>query len=519
MTKPSTEDLKKLLQLDFRAEAERIGTDQWLTVYSNHHGPDGNGGYFCALVPEEHAAKVMGRDTWELSIGNGLPGFSQQYGGKKPITKYHRFGGEDGVEPLVLVRSFHGVKPDYIELSEEFRHLLNLYYDRSNDRYLRFNDNGDEEVVAEVTRDRVRIKTRPLRQFLAARQMRLAVYFDSVAYSSADVDVDGIDPKQREQYVVRSDLRYSFHIGDRALSDRPFSRILGKRLVDPVPIEECGIWPYEEKAKPHVEFIIGLDKDGKEVSHSSDPEKLANYLGKNAGAPHFLTPVVFRREVLKKYFDHPEKYEISDGYLRCAGLWGLHIDNHSEDRVTVFLGDLGQTLSHEEQLYWRSFNIAPLGDGKDLSDTTKRRAFLERRSVHSVAISIACARGSTRDRRCDLLAPRGTGVSARRSGDDSLESKCLAVATRAISGGADDANGQAVRIFAHAPTRAFRRQLPGGARGDVPLVGRRQAARGPGVARHGRAAAGVHGCVRRAGRGAGGRRRPLADGPGGARSG
>jgi hypothetical protein len=112
---------------------------------------------------------------------------------------------------------------------------------------------------------------------------------------------------------------------------------------------ECGIWPYEEKAKPHVEFIIGIDRDGKEVSHSCHPEKLANYFGKNPDAPHFLTPVVFRREVLKKYFDHPERYEISDGYLRCAGLWGLRMDNHSEDRVTVFLGDLGETFTRRSQ--------------------------------------------------------------------------------------------------------------------------------------------------------------------------
>ncbi|WP_146647154.1 hypothetical protein [Labilithrix luteola] len=352
---------------------EAIGTSQWTTVYSRHRGADGNGGYFCALVDEKKVPDVMSRDSWDLMIGNGLPGFSQSYGGKKPVTKYHRFGGHDGIEPLVLVRSFHGLKADYIELLEEFRHLLNLYYDKHNDRYLRFDDSGGEEVVAEVSRDSVRIKTRPLRQFLGVRGMCLAVFFDSVAFSSAGVD--DVAPAMREQSVTRPDLRYSFHIGDRTLGDRPFSRLLGKRLVTPLPIEECGIWPYEEKPKPHIEFIIGLDKDGKEVSHTCDPEKLANFFGKNAGAPHYLTPVVFRREVLRKYYDNPEKYEVDDGYLHCAGLWALRLDNHSEDRVTVFLGDLGQSLGHEEQLHWRSCNIPPLGDGKDISETTRRRAF------------------------------------------------------------------------------------------------------------------------------------------------
>jgi hypothetical protein len=374
MTSSGMEAIKKqLLQHDFRQEIEQLDTKPWLTVYSNHRGPDGNGGCFCALVSKDKVAKVMGRDSWDLMIGNGLPGFSQSFGGKTPQTTYHRFGSDDGIEPLVFVRSFHGLKPDFIELLEEFRHLLNLYYDRFNERYLRFDDNGEEDVVAEVTRDRVRIKTRPLRQFLAVRQLHLAVLFDSVAFGPSDpAEIESIE---RELTVRRPDVRYSLHVGDDTIDGRTFSRLLGKRLITPLPIEESGIWPYEEKPKPHVEFSIGLDEQGKEVLHSCAPEKLANYFGENQGSPHFLTPVVFRREVLKKYFDHPEKYEISDGYLRCAGLWGLRLDNDSEDRVTVFLGDLGQTLSYEEQHYWRSFNIAPVGDGKDLSETNVKRSF------------------------------------------------------------------------------------------------------------------------------------------------
>lgn len=353
-------------------EVERIGSEQWTTVYSFQRGSDGHGGYFCALVPEDRISEVMGHDSWDLLIGDGQPGFSQSYGGQKPATTYHRFGGRDSVEPLVFKRSFDGLKPDYIELSEEFRHLMRLYHDRHNDRYLRFDENGNEDVVAEVSREIVRIKTRPLRQFLAARRLHLAIYFDWVAFASS---YPAGSQEALEAEVARPDLRYSLRFGDHTLHDSAFSRLLGKRLIPPLALEECGIWPYEEKAKPGADFIIGLDQNGKPIEHSCDPEGLSNLFGKNPGAPHFLTPVVFRREVLKKYFDHPEKYEVSDGYLRCAGLWGLRMDNDSDDRVTVFLGDLGESLGHEEQLHWRSHNIPPLGDGKDISPTNQRRAF------------------------------------------------------------------------------------------------------------------------------------------------
>ena len=39
----------------------------------------------------------------------------------------------------------------------------------------------------------------------------------------------------------------------------------------------------------------------------------------------------------------------------------MYIDNHQKDVVCVWLGDLGSSLSYEEQSYWRSFNIPPMG--------------------------------------------------------------------------------------------------------------------------------------------------------------
>lgn len=52
---------------------------------------------------------------------------------------------------------------------------------------------------------------------------------------------------------------------------------------------------------------------------------------------------------------------MEDGYLRCGGLWGMTMDNHHEDRVVAWLGDLGRDLPYEEQLHWRSHNIPPAG--------------------------------------------------------------------------------------------------------------------------------------------------------------
>lgn len=64
---------------------------------------------------------------------------------------------------------------------------------------------------------------------------------------------------------------------------------------------------------------------------------------------------------------------MEDGYLRSAGLWGVQVDNDHDDRVIMFLGDIGRDLPESEPDYWRSFNISP--DTK-MSETAFRRSFL-----------------------------------------------------------------------------------------------------------------------------------------------
>lgn len=142
---------------------------------------------------------------------------------------------------------------------------------------------------------------------------------------------------------------------------RTQSRFLGKRIIKALPKEKIRIWTYENEPKNYEYFIIGLDEDGDPITHSSDPDKLANYFGANPEAPDYLTPVFFRKEVLNKYYAQPQKYEVRDGHLFCGSLWCLRMDNDNKDYVVVYLGDLGRDLSRSEQSYWRTFNIPPEG--------------------------------------------------------------------------------------------------------------------------------------------------------------
>lgn len=124
----------------------------------------------------------------------------------------------------------------------------------------------------------------------------------------------------------------------------------------------------------YIEFIIGQDKNGKEIRHTCNPDKLSNYFGKNPNSPHYLTLVFFDPSVLSKYYNNPDTYSVEDGLVRCGYLWSIPIDNHNKDYVTAYLGDLGRDLPDvEEQCYWRGYNKVPQGK---LSHTKFMRDFM-----------------------------------------------------------------------------------------------------------------------------------------------
>ncbi len=352
------------------AEIDRLGCGEWTTLYEYQSHDDSSRCFYSALLSETQVATALNQISWDLSVGDGASGFCQSYEGDQEITLYRRFG-YDGVEAILYSRHFHGIKPRQFDLSEEFRLFHNLYHDRQNDRYIHIDDRGREVVTAEILPSCVRVLTRFIRQYMAARQMSLALFFDHRVHARIDTELAKATLPNQE--VSMADRRYSYHVGDGG--ERAFSRLIGKKIISPPPVIESGIWPYDkEQPQKYADFIIGVGSDGSQVFHSCADDDLANYFGANEDAPHYLTPVWFKRDVLVKYYDDPDKYSIEDGYLSCASLWGIQIDNNLSDNVMVYLGDLGRDLDYEEQCYWKHFNVPPV----DLraSETNYKRSFL-----------------------------------------------------------------------------------------------------------------------------------------------
>lgn len=351
----------------------KVGCEAWFIAFKNLPY---NGGFYSVLIKNSNIEKSMEDPSWDLSLGQGLPSCTQYGSDLDGLIEYNRYGTK-GIQPLVYWRNFYGVKPPYIEISEEFRHYHNLYHDVASNKYIKIDDNGDEEDIIIIEDDNtVKIKLKAIKQFLAIKEMSLLFLFDSFYYS--EKSLEELNIKQMYAKPIKVDgLTYSISFGevDWGFNNyKSLSRLNGKKLIIGFSKEYCGIWPYNGNiVEEFDDFVIGVDDNGCDITYTSNPDKLGDYFGSNPEAPHYLTPVYFKKEVLNKYYNAPDKYTVNDGYISCAGLWGIKVDNDKKDYVVVFLGDLGRDLSHKERLYWKSFNVPP--DNSGISKTCWKRSF------------------------------------------------------------------------------------------------------------------------------------------------
>lgn len=369
-----TEEQKKFLLFeDWKStRLAALGREPWITVFQREHRfGDHNYGIYTVLLSSQSENGAMTHNNWDAIVPDHYAGTSRSRDGE--VTYYH-LESEGEPLPLVLSRYFYSVIPIQLEVLEEFRLFHNLYEDRTTRSLLKITHGGSREEVVRMTDTKVEMRLRDLRQFASAKRRQIACMFDLKRFVRGSLE--DIPEKFRESEFVeeRSMLRYGFYTGKLDPYDKVFSRLLGKKLIPPLPPSQVRIEPFGLDDVEEVEFVIGLDELGAPVEFTSKETRLANFFGANEGAPQYVTPIFFRKEVMTKYYANTDLYTIEDGILKCAGLWYMPIDNDHSDCVMVFLGDLGRDLPLEERKYWRTFNIPP--DGRRMSTSNFKRSLM-----------------------------------------------------------------------------------------------------------------------------------------------
>ncbi|MDD2046844.1 hypothetical protein [Pseudomonas putida] len=344
---------------------QKHGEETWVSLYKRITKDDKSedGAFYSALVSQSATERAIRQPSWDLMLGGGGPGLVMGYENGEEVTTYLA-QGDGEYRRIVIYRDFHGRKDNYFEILEEFRLFHNLYFDQKSSTYLAFDDAGDEVEVIKILPSEIKVRKGYLKSFMAATQTNLLLYFEFTRHFTSNIGYKDDIKNDNLCIVIYSGQSYSEGFSY-------FTRALGKKLIRCETIEKSGVWPFTA-AKKYEDFIIGGDLDAP-IEYNCDPDELANYFGANPNAPHYLTPVFFKKEVMQKYYNSCD-YEISDGYLSRKGSWSLRFDNNAPGHVSVFLGDLGRDLPSKEQVYWKSFNFVP--DGHSISETNYQRSFL-----------------------------------------------------------------------------------------------------------------------------------------------
>lgn len=344
-----------------------MGRELWVQVAGHKTLNGADAGFWAYLIPVNHIDESLKDVCWDSLIGTQGPGFMES--GRDISYDRLSFTG-DRYENIVNFREFYGVKPDYTEFVEEFRLLNNLYHDTKTNSFLQIQENGECIEVAKIENESSAfVKLKYLLNYAAARQMALCLCFDIRTKIPGTIPDNGL-AELNEEYSDDS-ICYDLYGQSDSFFKTTYSRLLGKKIFRPKPVEKCGYWPYEPE-RTFADYIIGIDEEGEPKRCTSDPDQLSNYFGANPGAPHYLTPVFFKKEVLQKYLSHPDLYTVRDGQIDCQSLWGMPIDNNHKDCVVAYLGDLGKRLPAAEQSHWQQYNIA---SSESLSTVAFKRDF------------------------------------------------------------------------------------------------------------------------------------------------
>lgn len=371
------ENVKALRQDAVKDSFFANGDGPWTVIYDDWSiKGKANGGQFIALSQLNMRERVIRDVGWDVRKGEGIPGFVDD----GTEVRYFKSGSLPEFEPLVVLQEFFGVVPDELNISEDFRFLMRLWRDPKSRNYYEIQESGDKELAIRISGERIEVRTPLLKRYLAARQLDAVLYIDSkvgIDYDGDPADLDDFDEESFSPESLTCSSRYVWR--DTSQSGRIWTRFLAKRIIKAPPREKCRIWPWDKVgADEYPEFIISEDEFGEPVRWTCNPDSLQDYYGKNPDAPHYLTPVFFKPDVLSRYYDS-DGYEVRDSYLSCGQLWGVSLDNGCLDYVSVFLGDIGRDIPQSHWDHWKAHNIAPIGR---MSEAAIRRSFFNQ-SVES----------------------------------------------------------------------------------------------------------------------------------------
>lgn len=268
--------------------------------------------------------------------------------------------------PLFSYRHYYGNpkgKESYYEFNQWVTHPLDLHWSSIKNSYCKIDELGQEiekiKIINHDTANLILIRRKTLDKLLHLGKWVLVRYFEFNRFKTDSPSFVSFTSEQCEsrKYEAKFEIRTC---GDEYIEFR------GAQFERPkTPKEQLLSWTIsddeEEDERKYVECIVQDWKNGRILkNYSLDPVNFANYFTKS-DLPFETSPIFFNAEVLDKYKNNPDKYDLTERTIACRGGWFLtSYDINDHNQVHTYAVYLAR-LPYKEQLHWVQYNEEPKG--------------------------------------------------------------------------------------------------------------------------------------------------------------
>ena len=347
--------------------------DGWVVIYCSTLNEYGRYWVYPLLYPESKI-KILKESLPSYSISPPSGGYDHVMSGDKHWIEPYWKDNEDlntSEIPLFFQRHHYGRprgEENYIEFNQLVTHLLGLHFSDQRQAFCTIDDNGEEIEKIKIVKEQgvhfIAVRRRTLDKLLYLGKWVLVRYVDFSRHEKNFCNIDGCDIKTVEpkEYEAKYEIRYC---------KLKYIEFRGAQIERPLtpPKKVLSFWGDEEEdQKKYASFIVQDWKNKRLLEdYSIAPENFANYFTKS-DLPFEISPIFFKPEVLDKYKQNPDKYEMSERSVYCRGGWHLETyDINEYNQVHTYAIYLSR-LPYAEQLHWLQYNVKP-------KDGVSKRAF------------------------------------------------------------------------------------------------------------------------------------------------
>lgn len=341
---------------------KNLNNEDWIILYEENtqRNMENDIFTFCALTDMDYIVNNQYLENYEWKFATdsfGKAGFGTYgtYENGELKEEIFFFDGvtHDSFEYLIALRSFEKYDKS-VEINPKFIWYGNLV--KGKEGY--YNPITDELII-KVSERKIVVQREYLKDFLCAYQKVCVVVCDHRRWFNSDDMI-------KEQYSDIRGKNYFFTLNvstcpGGSMGYKYYASIIGKAVIMPYKKPHHVDYKYFTEEEKYEQFIVDYDEDEDEAVYFTCNEKeLANFFGTNPEAPHFLTPIYFKIQVLDRYKNDSRNYTITDSTISFLNEWSIPFNINKENIVSVWLGDLGR-IPYEEQQYWKAYNIPPKG--------------------------------------------------------------------------------------------------------------------------------------------------------------